>query len=135
MPPTNDSLVILLLYSKLGLPEDPEHPPLTLRQWNLLTHKLVAASLRPSDLLGQSASEISALQDIDLDYADRLAFLLDHGGVLAIELTRLESLGIWVWTRAYEEYLGWFNRSIEERLGAYICGRWSGCTRRKPLAD
>lgn len=99
-----DSLAILLLCSHLGLPSDPDPAPLTLREWNPLARQLQAASLRPGDLLGMGAMDLQAHLALTESDASRLARLLERSGALAIELERLESLGIHVLTRADGDY-------------------------------
>lgn len=102
---SNDSRVILLLCSHLGLPEEPEFKPLTLREWNNLARRIVNSSLSsPSRLLGLSTSALEADLDVDEKAAMRLSWLLDRGGGLAIVMERLESLGIWIITRADTDY-------------------------------
>ena len=105
MPMTDDSQAILLLCSHLGLPAGDDLKPLTLREWNPLATKLHNSSLkRPGALIEASSAELKTLLDLSEDEADRLRRLLDRGGTLAIEMERLESLGIWVITRADDEY-------------------------------
>jgi DNA processing protein len=102
---TADSQTMLLLCSHLGLPAGDELKPLTLREWNPLALKLQASSLkRPGALLDAGIGKIRAELDLDEDEAVRLRRLLDRGGSLAIELERLESLGIWVMTRVDAGY-------------------------------
>lgn len=102
---TPESQTILLLCSHLGLPAQPDPAPLTLREWNPLERKLASSALgNPSGLLGLGATEIVTALGISLGEAERLARLLARGGVLAIEIERLESLGIWAMTRADQGY-------------------------------
>jgi DNA processing protein len=98
-----DSQALLLLCSRLGLAA--EEPPLTLREWNLLAAKIHASELkRPGALLEASLAELRTALALSEDEAARLRRLLDRGGALAIELERLESLGIWTLTRAEADY-------------------------------
>lgn len=99
-----DSQTILLLCSHLGLPSEPEQSPLTLRDWNPLARQLQASSLRPEVLLDMSAQDLQAQLGSTPEQATRIAWLLERRGALAIELERLESLGIHVLTRADEHY-------------------------------
>lgn len=119
---TNDSLAILMLCSHLGLPPDPDPAPLTLRQWNPLVNKLVAASLRPGDMLGKTMLDLSKSLDIDQQSAARLTYLLERGNAIAIELERLASLGIWVWTRADEKYPKKYRQRLKESSPTVLFG-------------
>lgn len=101
---SNDSQVILLLCSHLGLSSDPEFPPFTLREWNPLAVKLQSVSLRPGDLLELNLSDLQSQLNLTEEEANRIANLLQRNGSLAIELERLASLGINVLTRADNDY-------------------------------
>lgn len=112
---TADSQAMLLLCSRLGLSDEAGPKPLTLREWNSLARKLLDSSLgTPGGMLGLSVATLKselALPD-HKNEAERLARLLGRGGGLAIELERLESLGIWVVTRADAYY----PRRLKQRL-------------------
>ncbi len=99
-----DSQVILLLCTHLGLPTDPEQAPLTLREWNPLARQLQSSSLRPEALLELSSQEMQEQLGLSAEIAARIAWLLERRAAMAIELERLESLGIYVLTRADETY-------------------------------
>ena len=110
---TADSQVMLLLCSHLGLSRDDGPVPLTLREWNLLARKLLDSPVRaPGGLLGLSVDALQAYLSLPEDEAQRLTRLLSRGAGLAIELERLESLGIWVLTRADADY----PRRLKQRL-------------------
>lgn len=99
-----DSQVILLLCSHLGLSSDPDTAPFTLRDWNPLARKLQANSLRPGALLDLSEQDLVTQLSASSEEANRITRLLERRGSLAIELERLESLGIRVLTRGDENY-------------------------------
>ncbi len=99
-----DSQVMLLLCSRLGLSSEPDPAPLTLREWNPLARKLQASSLRPGILLDLIDQDIANHLSLSSDESRRLFRLLERRGALAIELERLESLGIRALTRADENY-------------------------------
>jgi len=99
-----DSFVLFLLCSHLGLDEDSEIKPLTAREWNELERRLAATACNASSLPGCTAKQIEALLNISDPEAGRLARLLDRSSVLGEELARLNSLGIWVITRFDEEF-------------------------------
>jgi predicted Rossmann fold nucleotide-binding protein DprA/Smf involved in DNA uptake len=123
MIPTADAQVLLLLCSQLGLPAQADPTHLTLREWNPLARKVQASSLaRPGALLGLAAPDLQAALDLPPADADRLARLLDRSRVLAIELERLASLGIWVVTRADVEYPQRFRQRLRESAPAVLFG-------------
>ena len=102
---TADAQALLLGCSHLGLSGEASPKPLNLREWNSLARRLLDSSLKtPGALLGLAAEELAVELDLPEHRADRLATLLSRGGGLAIELERLESLGIWVVTRADAAY-------------------------------
>lgn len=103
MTPFEDSLVLLLLCSQLGL-EDDSLKPLTLREWNPLAHRLQVASLRPSDLLDLPAPELQTQFSLPPEQVTRITQLLQRSGALSIALERLENLGIHALTRADKDY-------------------------------
>jgi len=110
---TADSQTMLLLCSRLGLSDETGPKPLTLREWNSLARKLPGSSLgTPGGLLGLSVDALRTELPLSDNEAERLARLLSRGGGLAIELERLESLGIWVVTRADAHY----PRRLKQRL-------------------
>ncbi len=110
-----DSQAMLMLCSHLGLPADPDPKPLTLREWNLLARKLAASALaRPAGLLGLSAADLQPALDLPESEAQRLAMLLMRGGGLAIELERLDSLGIRPLTRGDAEYPARYRERLKE---------------------
>jgi predicted Rossmann fold nucleotide-binding protein DprA/Smf involved in DNA uptake len=120
---TADSQAILLLCSQLGLPAQPDPAPLTLREWNPLARKLQASALgRPGALPGLATSDLKTALDLSDAEAERLSRLLERGGALAIELERLESLGIWVLTRADDGYPPRLRQRLKEYAPAVLFG-------------
>ena len=118
-----DSQATLLLCSHLGLPAQPDPAPLTLREWNLLARRLPSSSLaRPGALLSLTARDIKTALDLSDTESGRLARLLERGGALAIELERLESLGIWALTRADEGYPQRLRKRLKESAPAVLFG-------------
>ena len=110
---TTDSQAMLLLCSRLGLSDETGPKPLTLREWNSLARRLLSSSLgTPGGLLGLSVGDLITALSLSDNEAERLARLLSRGGGLAIELERLESLGIWIVTRADTQY----PRRLKQRL-------------------
>lgn len=99
-----DGQAIALACSSLATQGDRSLKPLTPTEWRKLAGDLHAAELRPRDLIGMQAAEIREALGYTREGADRLAGLLSRGGQLAIELERLASRGVWLLTRADEEY-------------------------------
>lgn len=113
-PISADGQAIVLACSSLATQGDRSLKPLTPNEWRKLAGDLHAAKLRPRDLIGLPASELQEALGYTRDGADRLANLLSRGGQLAIELERLGSRGIWLLTRADEEYPS----LLKQRLGS-----------------
>lgn len=110
-----DAQAIIMLCSYLGLPVDPDPKPLTLREWNSVARKLATSTLaRPAGLFGLTATDLQQALDLPEAEAERLARLLLRGGGLAIELERLDSLGIHPLTRADAEYPARYRERLKE---------------------
>lgn len=102
---TPGSQAVLLLCSRLALPDGDGPKPLTPREWAELTVALGRSKLEVADnLLGLSAQDLEQQLDVPAEHAERLAGLLERGGGLALELERLESLGIWALTCVDADY-------------------------------
>ena len=117
---SSDSLVILLLCSRLGLPADPDPAPLNLREWNLLARSLQAASLWPGDLLNLDLKDVIAQVDIAVEEAARLSRLIERSGAIAIEMERLESLGVHAITRADNIYPQRYRQKLKDSAPAVL---------------
>jgi len=117
---TPDSQTLLLLCSHLGLPSEPEFPPLTLREWNPLARKLQSASLRPADLLNLSHANIQTQLELSTEHATRITQLLERSGTLAIALERLENLGIHALTRADSDYPEKYRQRLKDSAPAVL---------------
>ncbi len=115
-----DSQAILLLCSHLGLSSNPEHTPLTLKDWNPLSKKLQSLSMRPADLLGRTSEDIKKQFDLSDVEAERVVRLLQRSGSLAIELERLESLGIFSLTRVDADYPARYRQRLKESAPAVL---------------
>lgn len=108
-----DAQAIVLACSSLALMGERSLKPLTPTEWHGLSESMQRSKLRPRDLLGLSADELQAALGIDEEPAQRLAGLLSRGGQLALELERLSNRGIWIVTRADEDYPD----RLKQRLG------------------
>ena len=119
---SQDSLAMLLLCSNLGLPRraDAEVDPLTLREWNELAKALKASPLgRPAAFLDSTKEEWKEPLGLSEAETERFRLLLSRGGNLAIELERLESLGIWVTARVEDSY-PWKAQGGAEQPGPHL---------------
>ena len=116
-----DSQAMLLLCSHLGLSNDPDTTPLTLREWNPLVRKIAASSLgRPGAMLGLSADDLQRMLGLSETESQRLARLLMRGGGLAIELERLAGLGIHPLTRSDHDYPARYRERLKESAPAVL---------------
>ncbi|MBC7341619.1 MAG: DNA-protecting protein DprA [Clostridia bacterium] len=103
---SRDSQAIILLCSSLAIPRKGEKSeenliPFTLPEWNVIARKLAASVLKsPEAFFRTDPEEWQEHLGLSRKEADRIAKLLSRSGQLAIELERLESLGVWVVTRA-----------------------------------
>lgn len=99
MPPTDDSLVAILLCSRLALPKDlgrkSELQPLSANEWAIVTSRLADIDRHPAHLLGWSEIDLVEQLQLDPEVANRIVRLLSRAGIVAIELDRLNSQGIW----------------------------------------
>jgi predicted Rossmann fold nucleotide-binding protein DprA/Smf involved in DNA uptake len=110
-----DSQAMLLLFSHLGLSNDADTAPLTLREWNPLARKIAASTLeRPAAMLGLPADDLQKVLGLPETEVLRLARLLMRGGGLAIELERLVGLGIHPLTRADADYPARYRERLKE---------------------
>ena len=102
---SRDAQAIALLCSRLALPRDGGPNPFGPAEWNRLAARLRSTEFgRPGDLFGREPAELIEVLAIAPDQAERIKALLSRGGQLAIEAERLASRGIWILTRADNEY-------------------------------
>ena len=103
---SEDSLALVLLASHIALPRRHDAArPLSDLEWNSIAERVGTSTLkRPRELLGLDADQLVAALGVDSATARRIAELASRGGQLALELERLESLGIWVMTRPLREF-------------------------------
>ena len=122
---SSDSQVILLLCSNLAIPKSAESTikPLSLTEWNVLAKKLAISSLkRPEAFLATGTNDWQSELDLDERQSDRLDKLLSRRGSLAIELKRLEDMGIWVLTRSEPLYPERLKKLLKDKAPALIYG-------------
>ena len=109
-----DSQVILSLCSHLGLSSQSDVSPLSTREWTSVARRLYANTIQPEELLHIETSQLFDLLDQDEPLIKRITALLSRSGSLAIELERLESLGIEVLTRADTDYPIRYKQRLKE---------------------
>ncbi len=98
----DDAQVIKLLCAPIAI---GDAKPLTPSEWARLGTAIHASELqRPASLVGLSAPELAEGLSVGADLARRISSLLERGGTLAFELERLAGRGIWVVTRADDQY-------------------------------
>ena len=78
--------------------------PLEPKEWSALAKQLMENQLQPGDLLGFSEAEMKERLLLGTDQAQRLARLIDRSASLSFELSQYENMGIYVITRADEQY-------------------------------
>ena len=102
---SRDAQAIALLCSRLALPREGGPKPFGPAEWNHLAARLRSTDFgRPGDLVGREPAKLVEALAIAPDQAERIQALLSRGGQLAIETERLASRGIWILTRADDEY-------------------------------
>ncbi len=109
-----DSQAIILLCSRLGLSSDSEVKSFTLKEWNPLAKALNSSSLRPADLFEMEDQQLQESLNLSDEVAGRIVHLLQRSGSLAIELERLEGLGIRSLTRADSDYPERYRQRLKE---------------------
>src|SRR2546421_826883 len=127
-----DSQAIALLCWNAALPPRSELKPLTTREWDHLRAQIHQSRLaRPSELLGKSGSELTAELGIPSELGGGVEQLLARGGQLAMEIERLGSKGIWMITRADDDY----PTQLRRRLGPHAPAVLFGAGDRRLLAQ
>ena len=115
---SQDSLATILICSNIIF-EDIEKDtfkPYTIPQWNKLAIKIANSNIkRPANLLNADKEHLIRELELTQEEWERLDFLLNQGAKLAIELEKLNSLGIRVSTRSESNY----PKSLRQKLKAY----------------
>lgn len=123
---TSDSQAITLLCSSLALPPRGELKPLTQREWNDTATQIARSSLgRPAALIGKSEDQLVTELGIPGDLARQVVALLTRGGQLAFELERLAARGLWLLTRADEDYPRLWKRRLGPKAPPVVFGAGS----------
>ena len=101
-----DTQASLLLCGYLGQPVVKEPKPLTLSEYNQVAGRMVSLGMRPSDLL--SKDRLDKLSDFSwrkVTY-ERIRELMARGASLAFTVEEWTKKGIWIISRADEDYPG-----------------------------
>ncbi len=97
-------LAMLCSYLSLGAGQRTHLKPLTPVEWDRLSEKLKARGEGPAALLNKSVTTIQSQYDLETAEALRIRRLLDRNAQLALELSRLRGMGIWIVTCADEQH-------------------------------
>jgi len=124
-----DTQAVLLLTAALGKRSNATVKPLLPSEYSALAESLLKLNLRPADLLGDaSAGAIEALL-VEMPVgkreritADRVARLLERGGLLSLALTRWTGAGLWVVSRADAEYPARYKRVLKNSAPPIVFG-------------
>ena len=101
---TNNAQAILLLTSYFSKPVKGAAKPLTITEWGRFAHWLYDKKHQPADLLGDEQQDIlSRWQDAKAT-SERISELLARGHSLALAVDKWQRSGLWILTRADEEY-------------------------------
>jgi predicted Rossmann fold nucleotide-binding protein DprA/Smf involved in DNA uptake len=107
----SDSQVIALLCAPL---EVGDAKPLSGAEWAQLAAKIHSPAIgRPAALAETAVDSLVSELDVPAELADRIGRLLQRGGPLAFELERLADRGVWLLSRADDDYPG----RLRSRLG------------------
>lgn len=115
---SDDAHAIVMACSYVGLDRRSPLLPLSLKEWNALVGKMIASGpggMAPGALLGQSSESLQKELQLSKEEAQRLAALLDRAGAVGFALQQLAEQGIWIVTRADENY----PQRLKEKLGAH----------------
>lgn len=103
---SNDSLATILICSTIGMDVKNESiHPYTLKQWNDLSDRLINSEMkRPASFFRTEEKDWKEQLRISDKEVERLKILLGRAGQVGIEMESLNSIGIFVTTRAEQNY-------------------------------
>lgn len=125
---SQDSLAIILICSNLGstgLTGSENATPYTISQWNRLAARLLQSPLqRPGAFFEWGAEEWRKALLLDDPEFERLRRLLARAGQIGIEIEQLRSQGIYITTRAEDDYPRRLKRTLKKSSPPllYYCG-------------
>ena len=108
-----NSKAIIIFCSHLCAPEGTE--PLSASVWSRLAEELMRNNLEPKDILNFTEEEMISNLYCDSDFAERLMRLMDRSAGLFAEVSRYESEGIRIYTRADKEYPTILKRKLKQK--------------------
>jgi predicted Rossmann fold nucleotide-binding protein DprA/Smf involved in DNA uptake len=119
--PTPDTQAVLLLCAKLGERHDIAKP-LNTKQYSAVAKWLREHSLRPRDLLQENGrTQLSELRISEVG-RDQIERLLDRGAALGVMVERWTSRGVWLISRADEEYPSRYKTYLQHATPPVIFG-------------
>lgn len=120
---SEDAYAIVMACSYVGLDRRSPLLPLTLKEWNALVGKMGSSAFAtPGMLLGQTSESLQRELQLSPEEAQRLAALLDRAGAVGFALQQLEEQGIWIITRADENYPQRLRRKLESKAPVVLFG-------------
>jgi predicted Rossmann fold nucleotide-binding protein DprA/Smf involved in DNA uptake len=122
---SDDAHAIVMACSYVGLDRRSPWLPLTLKEWNALAGKMTASvsgAATPGALLGQTAESLQRELQLTLEEAQHLAALLDRAGAVGFAMQQLEEQGIWIVTRADENYPQRLKEKLESKAPVVLFG-------------
>ncbi len=98
--------------------------PLEPSEWTLCAEKLLNAKKQPSDMLDFSDDDFSDILSLDKEQIVRYNRLRDRSASITMEYTRLESMGIFITTRADSNYPAMIKKKLAKSSPPlfYYCG-------------
>lgn len=118
----NNSHAIIVLCSHLCLSEAIQ--PLEPSEWTACAEKLLSAKKQPCDIFDFDDSDFADILGLNKEQIERYDRLRDRSASIAIEYTRLESMGIFITTRADPEYPALLKKKLAKNSPPlfYYCG-------------
>lgn len=125
-----DTEAVLLLTAALGRKRVGDgEKPLAPSEYSLLAEAMRNANLRPADLLRTASADAIATLLAEMPSgkrgriaADRVARLLERGGMLSLALTRWTGAGLWVLSRADAAYPTRYKRVLKNSAPPIVFG-------------
>lgn len=98
--------------------------PLEPSEWTVCAEKLLNAKKQPSDIFDFSDDDFSSVLGLDKDQIARYNRLRDRSASITMEYTRLESMGIFITTRADSNYPVLIKKKLAKNSPPlfYYCG-------------
>lgn len=119
---TNNSHAIIVMCSHLC--KNTDVVPLEPSEWTVCAEKLLHAQKQPSDILDFSDDDFLKILNLDKEQIIRYNRLRDRSASISMEYTRLESMGIFITTRADSNYPSLLKKKLYKNSPPlfYYCG-------------